>query len=55
MTLDLDAEVTDGSAAVVGHAPVKLTDFDIEAPTGFRVLSINDDATFEFQIFFTRG
>jgi polyisoprenoid-binding protein YceI len=55
VTLDLDAEVTDGSAAVVGQAPVKLTDFDIEAPTGFRVLSIKDDATFEFQIFFTQG
>ncbi|HET6773381.1 MAG TPA: YceI family protein [Acidimicrobiales bacterium] len=55
VTLDLEAEVTEGSAAVVGQAPVKLTDFDIEAPTGFRVLSINDDATFEFQIFFTRG
>jgi polyisoprenoid-binding protein YceI len=55
VTIDLDAEVTDGSAAVVGQAPVKLTDFDIEAPTGFRVLSIEDDATFEFQIFFTRS
>ena len=55
VTLDLEAEVTDGSAAVVGQAPVKLTDFDIEAPTGFRVLSITDDATFEFQIFFARS
>jgi polyisoprenoid-binding protein YceI len=55
VTLELEAEVTDGSAAVVGQAPVKLTDFDIEAPTGFRVLSIKDDATFEFQIFFTKG
>jgi polyisoprenoid-binding protein YceI len=55
VTIDLEAEVTDASAAVVGQAPVKLTDFDIEAPTGFRVLSIQDDATFEFQIFFTRG
>jgi polyisoprenoid-binding protein YceI len=55
VTIELEAEVTEGSAAVVGQAPVKLTDYDIEAPTGFRVLSINDDATFEFQIFFTRG
>jgi polyisoprenoid-binding protein YceI len=54
VTVSLDAEVTDGSAAVVGQAPVRLTDFGIEAPTGFRVLSIDDDATFEFQIFFTR-
>jgi polyisoprenoid-binding protein YceI len=55
VTISLEAEVTDGSAAVVGQAPVKLTDFDIDAPTGFRVLSIKDDATFEFQIFFTRS
>jgi polyisoprenoid-binding protein YceI len=54
VTVSLDAEVTDGSAAVVGQAPVRLADFGIEAPTGFRVLSIDDDATFEFQIFFTR-
>ncbi len=54
-TVELEAEVTDGTAAVVGQAPVKLTDFDIEAPTGFRVLSIKDDATFEFQLFFTQG
>ena len=54
VTIDLEAEVIDGAAAVVGQAPVKLTDFEIEAPTGFRVLSINDEATFEFQLFFTR-
>jgi polyisoprenoid-binding protein YceI len=55
VSVELEAEVTDGAAAVVGQAPVKLTDFEIEAPTGFRVLSINDDATFEFQLFFTQG
>jgi hypothetical protein len=39
---------------VVGQAPVLLSDFGIEAPTGFSVLSIQDDGVFEFQIFFTR-
>ena len=32
-----------------------LGDFDIDPPTGFSVLSINDDGTFEFQIFFTKA
>jgi hypothetical protein len=39
---------------VVGSAPVNLTDFGIEAPTGLSVLSIKNDGTFEFQLFFTR-
>jgi polyisoprenoid-binding protein YceI len=55
VTLTVEAEVSGGRAAVVGQAPVALTDFGIEPPTGFSVLSINDQGTFEFQIFFTRG
>ena len=38
-----------------GQAPVLLADFGIEPPTGFSVLSIKDEGTFEFQIFFTKG
>jgi polyisoprenoid-binding protein YceI len=53
--LGIQAQVTGGTAAVVGQAPVALADFGIEPPTGFSVLSINDQGTFEFQIFFTRG
>lgn len=55
VTVSLDARLADGAAVVVGQAPVKLTDFDIEPPTGMRVLSIGDDATFEFQIFLSRA
>lgn len=55
VTVTLDARLADGAAVVVGQAPVKLTDFGIEPPTGMRVLSIGDDATFEFQIFLTRA
>jgi polyisoprenoid-binding protein YceI len=55
VTLDVDAELSDGAAVIVGQAPITLTDFGIEPPTGARVLSIRDDATFEFQLFFTRG
>jgi len=54
VTVTLDARLADGAAVVVGQAPVKLTDFGIEPPTGMRVLSIGDDATFEFQIFLGR-
>jgi polyisoprenoid-binding protein YceI len=55
VTVSLDVRLDGGSAAVVGKAPVKLTDFGMEAPTTARVLSIQDDAEFEFQIFFTRS
>ncbi len=55
VTLDVEAELSDGTAAVVGRAPVVLADFGIEAPTGFSVLSIEDEGTFEFQLFFTRS
>jgi polyisoprenoid-binding protein YceI len=55
VTLDVEAELSGTAAAVVGQAPVVLTDFDIEAPTGLSVLSINGEGSFEFQLFFTRG
>ncbi|HET6949515.1 MAG TPA: YceI family protein [Acidimicrobiales bacterium] len=54
VTVEMTTTLQGGTAAVVGSAPVKLSDFGIEAPTGFSVLSIKDDATFEFQIFFTK-
>jgi polyisoprenoid-binding protein YceI len=54
ITVDVDAQMGNGTVAVTGSAPIKLTDFGIEAPTGFRVLSIQDDGTFEFQIFFVK-
>jgi len=55
VTLTVDAELSGGTAAVVGQAPVTLADFGIDAPTGFSVLSIKDEGTFEFQIFFAKG
>ncbi|HEX6568903.1 MAG TPA: YceI family protein [Acidimicrobiales bacterium] len=55
VTLDVEAELSGAAAAVVGHAPVVLADFDIDPPTGFSVVSIRDEGTFEFQLFFTRG
>jgi hypothetical protein len=32
-----------------------LADYGIDPPTGFSVLSISDDGTFEFQLFFARA
>jgi polyisoprenoid-binding protein YceI len=55
VTLAVEAVLSGDSAAVVGQAPVALDDFDIEPPTGFSVVSIDDQGTFEFQLFFSRG
>jgi polyisoprenoid-binding protein YceI len=54
VTVGVDAQMANGTVAVTGNAPIKLSEFGIEAPTGFRVLSIKDDSTFEFQIFFAK-
>jgi polyisoprenoid-binding protein YceI len=55
VTLTVQAELSGTTAAVVGQAPVTLGDYGIDPPTGFSVLSIDDQGTFEFQIFFTKG
>jgi polyisoprenoid-binding protein YceI len=54
ITVDVDAQMANGKVAVTGNAPIKLSDFGIEAPTGFRVLAIKDDGKFEFQVFFAK-
>jgi len=55
VTVEVQADVSGSTAAVVGQAPIVLSDYGIEAPTGFSVLSIDDNGTFEFQIFFTKA
>jgi polyisoprenoid-binding protein YceI len=54
-TIELQAELQGDAAVVVGSAPVVLADYGIDPPTGFSVLSISDEGTFEFQLFFSRG
>ena len=54
VSVEVDVDLSGASAAVVGQAPVLLSDYGIDPPTGFSVLSIKDQGTFEFQIFFTR-
>ena len=55
VTVDVQADVSGSTAAVVGQAPIVLGDYGIDPPTGFSVLSINEEGTFEFQVFFTRA
>lgn len=63
VTLDLEAQAVDGDGdgtlgdrvVVVGSLPILLTDYDIEAPTSARVLSINEQGTAELQLLMTRG
>jgi polyisoprenoid-binding protein YceI len=53
--IELQAELQGDAAVVVGSAPVVLADYGIDPPTGFSVLSISGDGTFEFQLFFSTG
>ena len=51
----LDGSFVNGLVVVVGSVDIALADYEIEPPTGFRVLSIEDVGLVEFQIVFERG
>ncbi|HEX2563585.1 MAG TPA: YceI family protein [Acidimicrobiales bacterium] len=53
--IELQAELQGDNAVVVGNAPIALTDYGIDPPMGFSVLSISGDGTFELQLFFSKG
>jgi polyisoprenoid-binding protein YceI len=53
--VELQAELRGDAGVVVGNAPIALADYGIDPPTGLSVLSISDDGTFEFQLFFAKG
>jgi hypothetical protein len=55
VTVDLEAQLVGDRAVVVGSAPVALTDFDIDPPTGASVLSVSNEGEFEFQVFFAKS
>jgi polyisoprenoid-binding protein YceI len=42
--------VDDGTIVVIGSVDILITDYDIEAPVGFRILSINETGTIEIQL-----
>jgi polyisoprenoid-binding protein YceI len=52
--IPLDGTLADGRIVVVGQLEIALADYDIVKPTGFRVLSIEDDGVFEVQLAFSR-
>ncbi len=50
VTIALEGRYVDGFVVVVGSTDFVLADYDIEKPTGFRVLSIEDAGVMEFQL-----
>ena len=55
VSIDLQGQFVDGLVVVVGSTEIALADYDIEPPTGFRVLSIDDVGIMEFQIVLERA
>ena len=55
VSIDLQGQLVDGLVVVVGSTEIALADYDIEPPTGFRVLSIDDVGIMEFQIVLERA
>lgn len=51
----LEGQYVDGLVVVSGSTEIVLTDYEIEAPTGFRVLSIAEAGLMEFQIILEQG
>lgn len=54
VTIALEGRYVDGFVVVVGSTDFVLADYDIEKPTGFRVLSIEDAGVMEFQLVLER-
>ena len=55
MTIDLQAQLTEGVIVVTGQLPIVFADYDIDTPTSFAVLSIEDNGVMELQLFFARA
>lgn len=51
----LQGQYVDGLVVVVGSTEIVLADYDIEKPTSFRVLSIEDAGIMEFQLVLERA
>jgi polyisoprenoid-binding protein YceI len=54
VTIDLQAQVQGDVLVVVGSAPNLLADYGVTAPTAPVVASVEDEGTFEFQLYFRR-
>ncbi|MFO7591026.1 MAG: YceI family protein [Acidimicrobiia bacterium] len=55
VTIDLQAQLTEGVIVVTGQLPIVFADYDIDTPTSFAVLSIEDNGVMELQLFFARA
>ena len=55
VSIALQGQYVDGLVVVAGSTEIVLTDYDIEAPTGFRVLSIDEVGIMEFELVFERA
>ena len=55
ISMPVEGSLVEGTVVVVGSVDVTLTDYGMEAPTGFSVLSINEVGTLEVQLAFVRG
>lgn len=53
--MPLEATLEGGLIVVTGSLDVSLADYQIEAPTGFHVLTVGDVGTVELQLFFSRA
>ncbi|HEX5097146.1 MAG TPA: YceI family protein [Acidimicrobiia bacterium] len=53
VTIDLDAQLIDGKIEVVGHLPVKWSDFDIDDPSGGPA-TVTDNGQMEFKLVLSR-
>ena len=53
--IELAGQYVDGLVVVSGSTEIVLLDYGIEAPVGFRVLSIEESGQMEFQIVFERS
>jgi polyisoprenoid-binding protein YceI len=51
----LKARLSGSIIEVVGSLPIAFSDYDIQAPTSFAVLSVSDQGTMELQLFFTHA
>ncbi len=51
----LQGQYVDGLVVVTGSTEITLADYEIEKPTGFRVLSIEDIGIMEFELVFERA
>ena len=55
VSVTLQGQLVDGLVVVVGSTEIALADYNIEPPTGFRVLSIDDIGIMEFQLVLERA